>query len=134
MIAPLTLAARGVPRVIKNVVAARKWKKKCQAVADWLSQKSSSAGALADQKLSWRKKEGKKITVRTGLSSALWRCKIHVLPIGATIIIAWLNIRGCFVGNLYQGYLGRADQKFYGLLLQITAKFVVGYPLANGEL
>jgi hypothetical protein len=61
-----------------------------------------------------------------GLVPAIKRCSIYLLPLFAVVVIASLNIHGHFIGEKYAASRGEVEQKFYGLVLQLTAKLIVG--------
>lgn len=59
---------------------------------------------------------------------ALWRsrrkvliaCRVHCIPVAATTILLYLNLRGYYIGRELSGLSGYDDQKF--ILLQFAAK------------
>ncbi|KAK8035242.1 hypothetical protein PG993_010237 [Apiospora rasikravindrae] len=68
----------------------------------------------------WKGKEPPKTIVSRSLLTALLRCSVHVLPVGITIFLTWLNLTGYFIGDQLSGGAANHDRDF--LLLQIAAK------------
>ncbi|KAK8135957.1 hypothetical protein PG984_003897 [Apiospora sp. TS-2023a] len=68
----------------------------------------------------WRKEESPKIIVSRSLLTALLRCSVHVIPVGITAFLTWLNLTGYFLGDQLAGGAANHDRDL--LLLQIAAK------------
>ena len=47
------------------------------------------------------------------------------MPIAGTIVLAYFNLQGFFVGGLMTGKTDPTSQAIYRLCLQVTAKFMV---------
>ena len=77
----------------------------------------------------WRGELDEKETIilRKHVWSALWRCWPHLVTLSATAPLAYLNLAGYFVGEIFQGDPSRNYQTFYQLCLQVTAKILVIY-------
>lgn len=72
------------------------------------------------------KKESPKIVVHPPNKWRVFKkCAIHIIPMTATAILAALNMRTFFLGQLYQGSTTTAAQNFDNLALQIAAKLYV---------
>jgi hypothetical protein len=72
--------------------------------------------------------EGKKIAVTSSLKAALLRCCVHVVPIGTTVVLAYLNFGGYFIGDQFAGNSSSTAQSTDQLCLQVTAKLIVEAP------
>lgn len=78
--------------------------------------------------LPWTETEHKKTIIKKGWRPALKRCSIHVVPLAAVAVILGLNLQTLFIGQQYLGNNSDQNQKFYVLLLQLTAKMIVCLP------
>ena len=74
--------------------------------------------------------EPRKAVVTRDLRVALLRSWIHVLPISVFIALAFLNMKGYYIGSTLQGLVDPIWQTFDILLLQICAKLHVSSSLA----
>ncbi len=61
--------------------------------------------------------------------SVLRRCWAHIVTLGATVGLAYLNVGGYFVGAELQGNPSKDYQGFYQLCLQFTVKVLVTLPI-----
>ncbi|KAK8099967.1 hypothetical protein PG999_010341 [Apiospora kogelbergensis] len=68
----------------------------------------------------WAGREPPKTIISRNSLTALLRCSVHVIPIGVTGFLAWLNLTGYFLGDQLAG--GAANHDRDQLLLQIAAK------------
>jgi hypothetical protein len=82
--------------------------------------------------------EEKKVVLKSGYRWSLFKCSVHILPICATIIVAYFNLAGYFIGSSLQGLTGDTYQAIDRLCLQVTAKLLVSlclvYPSAHAWL
>lgn len=69
------------------------------------------------------RKEPAKVVVDRSFTIALLRCCIHLLPVGCTAILGYLNLTGYFIGDQLKG--GASARARDMLLLQIAAKVMV---------
>lgn len=69
--------------------------------------------------------EPQKIILHRDLGHVLRRFLIHLLPLGATIVLAYFNFAGYFIGNNFQGRTGEEYQALDLLCLQVAAKLLV---------
>ena len=69
--------------------------------------------------------EPRKRVIKHSLWIAISHCWIHLLPVGVTISLLWLNLRGCYIGRHMQvrGYL--VDDNVAFALIQVAAKVQV---------
>lgn len=74
-----------------------------------------------------RRDEPPKIVRNRSFTIALIRCSIHLLPIAVTVVLAYLNLAGYFIGDQLAG--GAPARARDMLLLQIAAKIMVGLPI-----
>lgn len=70
--------------------------------------------------------EKPKVVLSRDWSAICSKCSIHILPVLATTVLAYLNIRGYFIGSSLQGLTGDVAQDIDRLCLQVTAKLFVG--------
>jgi hypothetical protein len=64
--------------------------------------------------------EEKKVAISRDRRRAALRCCIHVIPIGASVALAYLNVRGYYIGGELAGPSGQDSAKLGGL--QFAAK------------
>lgn len=73
--------------------------------------------------------EKPKIILRRDCYAIAAKCSIHVLPTLTVIVLAYINIRGLFIGRDLQGRTEEWAQDLDRLCLQVVAKlFVSGMP------
>ena len=69
--------------------------------------------------------EKEKVPVKKSWRRALLRCSVHFVPIMATGVLAYLNIKGYFIGGQLTGDISDSAQALYRLGLQVAAKLMV---------
>lgn len=69
--------------------------------------------------------EKRRVVVTSNWRAIVSKSAIHILPVLATIVLAYLNVRGYFIGVNMQGLASPAAQDLNRLCLQVTAKIVV---------
>ncbi|KAF2806259.1 uncharacterized protein BDZ99DRAFT_523721 [Mytilinidion resinicola] len=69
-------------------------------------------------------KEAEKPVVSSTWGYALWHCGIHIIPLLATIALAYFNFHGLFIGNVLQSLYNDTAQAIDRLSLQVAAKLL----------
>jgi hypothetical protein len=71
-----------------------------------------------------RDREPRKVVISQSLAIALIRSLIHVFPVMVTVVLAYFNLTGYFIGGTVNGDAG-ISQGGALLMLQIAAKLMV---------
>ena len=110
---------------------------KCQSCGNGIQKIAQRLGHATGTffKRRWRGEfdEKKKVVLRKSLSGALLRCSVHFLPVFVTIVVAYFNLAGRFIGAELQGWTGDIYQAVDILCLQVVAKLQVRFGLLRGS-
>ncbi|KIV84771.1 hypothetical protein PV11_00529 [Exophiala sideris] len=69
-------------------------------------------------------REEKKLVLQSGYRWSFFECAVHILPICATVVVAYFNLAGWFIGSSLQGLTGDTYQAIDRFCLQVTAKLL----------
>ena len=86
------------------------------------------AVALTKDAIVGDEEETPKVIVTKDLWTALFRCTVHLIPLSATVVLAYLNLVGYYIGGELQGLSGPYFNALDNLCLQVAAKLTVCAP------
>ena len=83
------------------------------------------AVALSKDAIVGDEEETPKVIITKDLWTALLRCTVHLIPLSATVVLAYLNLVGYYIGGELQGLSGPYFNALDNLCLQVAAKLTV---------
>jgi hypothetical protein len=109
--------SRKKPQAFTTHIVGSKWFVLCKAVGLEICSVISNPYRARDR-------EPRKIVISQSVVIALIRSLIHVFPVMVTVVLAYFNLTGYFLGGTVNGG-ARITQGGALLMLQIAAKFMV---------
>ena len=83
------------------------------------------AVALTKDAIVGDEEETPKVIITNDIWTALFRCTVHLVPLSVTVVLAYLNLVGYYIGGELQGLSGPYFNALDNLCLQVAAKLTV---------